>query len=222
MKAIVLANGVFPKRDEALRAMQQVPVLVCCDGAYNKLVASGVFSHSAQLPDIHVVGDGDSLTEEMRRSAPLPAKFVDGFTEQETNDLTKSVEYAISIGVERVLILGATGLREDHTLGNISLLAQYMSMRTLSGKPLQVRIYSDYGYFTPIKGTAELESFKGQQVSLFSLDQQAAVSTEGLKYPIQERCLRYWWEATLNEALGEKFKITLPPDAEMIVYQTHR
>ncbi len=46
--------------------------------------------------------------------------------DQEINDLTKAVYFAQNVGQEEIVILGATGLREDHTLGNISLLADYM------------------------------------------------------------------------------------------------
>ena len=48
--------------------------------------------------------------------------------DQETNDLTKAVNYVKTLGFREVLILGATGRREDHTLGNISLLAQFKGM----------------------------------------------------------------------------------------------
>ncbi|MBR4177695.1 MAG: hypothetical protein IKQ53_09865, partial [Bacteroidales bacterium] len=90
-----------------------------------------------------------------------------------------------------------------------------------SGKPLIVRMYTDYGFFTPIAATATLPSFAGQQVSLFSLDESLKVSTEGLKYPISSRQLHLWWEATLNEALGESFTITLDGKGILLVYQTH-
>jgi len=58
------------------------------------------------------------------------------------------------------VIVGATGKREDHTLGNISLLADYM-------KTAKVVMVTDYGIFTPMQGITEFTSHKGQQVSLF-------------------------------------------------------
>lgn len=217
-KAIVLSNGQFPRRREALDAMLQIPLLVCCDGAYDKLVKSALFDGAAHTPAICVVGDGDSLAS---RRVVLPnTTFVEGYTDQESNDLTKAVRYAISIGVERLLILGATGLREDHTLGNISLLAMFAAMRTQSGKLLSVRMYTDYGFFTPIRSSQVMPSFARQQVSLFSLDQGLTVSTEGLKYPIANRQFRYWWEATLNEATGDSFSITIEGEGALLVYQT--
>ncbi len=217
-RTIILANGQFPRRQEALQGLLQAETLVCCDGAYNKLVESQLFSRATQLPQVVVIGDGDSLS---RIEPPFPTDFVDSYTDQDTNDLTKAVKYALSLGVERLIILGATGLREDHTLGNISLLASYSQMLTASGKPLVVRMYTDYGFFTPLAATATLPSFVGQQVSLFSLDESLKVSTEGLKYPISGRRLHLWWEATLNEALGDSFTVTLDGEGTLLVYQTH-
>lgn len=217
-KAFILANGEFPRREEALQALLQADTVVCCDGAYNKLLESQIFSHASSLPQVFVVGDGDSLGS---IEPPFPTTFVDGYTDQETNDLTKAVKYAVSLGVERLVILGATGLREDHTLGNISLLATYARMVTASGAPLTVRMYTDYGYFTPLTATATLPSFARQQVSLFSLDEGLALSVSGLKYPIDGRRLHYWWEASLNEALGDSFTVTLDGPGTVLVYQTH-
>ena len=220
-KAIILANGLFPKREEALQALLQSPLLICCDGAYNKLVASQLFSHAQVLPEVHVVGDGDSLKAEVRQHPSFPTQFVSGYDDQETNDLTKAVKYAVTLGVTHVVILGATGLREDHTLGNISLLAQYADMKGATDVPIKVRMYTDYGYFTPISETTTFASFARQQVSVFSLTPEVYLTSEGLRYPMQHRQLRYWWEATLNEAIGEKFTVSMEGQGTVLVYQTH-
>ncbi len=226
-KAIILANGLFPKRKEALQALLQAPMLVCCDGAYDNLVVSGLFTHATTLPEIYVVGDGDSSkTKRLGNLSAATAShvhFIEGYTDQETNDLTKSVRFALTQAVTHLLILGATGLREDHTLGNISLLAQYAAMPTTSGQPLQVRMYSDYGTFTPLpaEGIATMPSFPRQQVSLFALG-DFEISTQGLKYPLRRRRLHQWWEATLNEAQADSFTIETPGTGTLLVYHTHQ
>ena len=103
----------------------------------------------------------------------------------------------------QVNILGATGLREDHTLGNISLLAHYMERYP----NVEFVMRSDFNTFYPMQGTRQFASEKGQQVSLFSLTPEVPVSVSGLRYPIESRCLRSWWEGTLNEALGDTFEV---------------
>lgn len=105
--AVILANGAFPTAEEPLRLLREAPYVVCCDGAAR---------HWPQCDAI--VGDGDSVPEELR------SRLIQ-IDEQEDNDLTKATRYCLSRGMRRIAYLGATGLREDHTLGNISLMARY-------------------------------------------------------------------------------------------------
>ena len=115
-QAVILANGEYPSHEVPLSILQQAAYLACCDGAAHACVANGF------TPDA-IVGDGDSLSDEVRMRF---ADRIHRISEQETNDLTKTVTYLRSIGKHYIAIVGATGLREDHTLGNISLLMEYM------------------------------------------------------------------------------------------------
>ncbi|WP_294139443.1 thiamine diphosphokinase [uncultured Sanguibacteroides sp.] len=202
-KCVIVANGLFPSGELALKILSQAEYVIACDGAVVHLEQHGI------VPDM-IVGDLDSLPEE------FSVRYADRLyqvREQETNDLTKAVRYAGEKGIREVLILGATGLREDHTLGNISLLMQYAPDFD------RIEILSDYGLFTPLLKDATLACRPGQQVSLFSLYPHGIISTSGLRYPIRKRRLLYWWEATLNEALGETFSVILEEGAKLIVYR---
>ena len=104
--AVILANGLFPTAEEPLRLLREARYVVCCDGAA---------CHWLQCDAI--VGDGDSVPEELRN------RLIQ-IDEQEDNDLTKATRYCLSKGMRRIVYLGATGRREDHTLGNISLIVR--------------------------------------------------------------------------------------------------
>ena len=71
-----------------------------------------------------IVGDGDSLFAGDKGT--LCSSFIYRETEQDTNDLSKAFHFLSVSGRQDITIMGATGKREDHTLGNISLLADYM------------------------------------------------------------------------------------------------
>lgn len=201
-KCIVVANGLFPTRPEILELLQKAECVIACDGAVIHL-------ESCRSPDV-IVGDLDSLPEEIRQAY---ADRIVHIPDQETNDLTKAVRYAGEKGFTEVLILGATGLREDHTLGNISLLLEYVSDFQ------RIALLSDFGCFTPLIQTTTLESCPGQQISLFSLYPHAALSVRGLRYPIENRRIYSWWEATLNEAVGNEFTVILHEGARVLVYR---
>jgi len=103
-------------------------------------------------------------------------------------------------GYKDLVILGATGKREDHTIGNISLLAEYARLAN-------VIMITDYGEIYPVLETTAFKSSPGQYVSIFSIDPETEITSEGLKYPLIKRKLRNWWEATLNETMGDSFTL---------------
>lgn len=200
---VIVANGSFPETELPLKYLHQASVIIACDGAIQSL-------HDIGLSPDAIVGDLDSISESFRQ---LYAGRIHQVEDQEINDLTKAVRFAHEAGQEEILILGATGLREDHTLGNISLLLEYASMFR------RVEMLSDYGLFTPLLHSARLSSVPGQQVSLFSMVQEGEITTSGLRWPICGRKLTAWWQGSLNEALENEFTITLSPSARVIVYR---
>ena len=191
--AVILANGSFPTHPVPLQVWHTAGHVVCCDGAIRS------------FPDADVViGDGDSV----------PAQYHDRLIqidEQEDNDLTKATRYCVAQGWRRIAYLGCTGKREDHTLGNISLLVRYFREYQVEGT-----MFTDHGFFIPARGIRTFESFPHQQVSVFNFG-CVALSSEGLKwqcYPTTE-----WWQGTLNEASGATF--TIHADDTFLVFQTY-
>ena len=192
-EAVIVANGNFPTHTIPLSVLNSVPMVVACDGAINK------------YPQAHVViGDGDSVP------TAYQSRLIQ-VDEQEDNDLTKATRYCISQGWYRIAYLGATGQREDHTMGNISLLMRYFREMDVEGKML-----TDHGFFTPAKGDRTFESLQGQQVSIFNFGCSAIVS-EGLKW--NAYAYKDLWQGTLNEALSDHF--TLHADGYYMVFQTY-
>ena len=187
-QAVVLAGGDYPTSEQALRVLHNAPYVVCCDGAADRYIATG------HVPDA-IVGDGDSISAYNRTKYASRLHIV---AEQETNDQTKAVNFLLGKGMRHIAIVGATGRREDHTIGNISLLIEYARAGA------QVRSFTDHGVFIPCNGNTTLKCRKGQQVSIFSITAKE-MSAEGLLYPIYD--FSNWWQGTLNECTGEQFTI---------------
>lgn len=194
---VVLANGDFPAHAVPLSLLESATHIVACDGAVAHLTA-----HDGHA-DIIAIGDGDSVPDNLRD------RLIQ-IDEQEDNDLTKATRYCLKQGWRRIAYLGATGKREDHTLGNISLIARYFL--EMGVEPLLV---TDYGWFVVAQGDTEFESFQGQQVSIFNVNCEHLVS-EGLKW--QSYPYRELWQGTLNEALNTVFR--LHADGCYLVYRT--
>ena len=197
---VIVADGTFPTHDIPLGYLKNAKRVVCCDGSTQGLLLYGM------MPDA-IVGDMDSITEE------LANRFADRIymdENQDTNDLTKAVSWCNEIGYKDIVIVGATGKREDHTLGNISLLAEYI-------KNVNVIMVTETGILRPLLNSSTLSSFPGQQISIFSIDTNTEVTSHGLRYPLNRTKITNWWFATLNEALGDSFSLEFK-EGRIIVY----
>jgi len=189
---IILADGEFPTHAIPLGKLRHAPMIVCCDGAAGKLLSHNI------TPDL-IVGDMDSLDLSLRQ------KYNDIIIQsscQQTNDLTKAFNHSLTLNPSRITILGATGLREDHTLGNISLLWDYSLMSSV-----KIEMWTNSGRFIPVNSGGIFYASKGSQISLFTLDCNLKIKSAGLKYPLDDVVFDNWWRATLNECLGDTFEL---------------
>jgi len=189
-KTIILANGSFPVHATPFASLHNAKRIICCDGAAQNLLNAGL------EPDF-IIGDLDSVSDEIKQRF---ASVLIHQAEQETNDLTKAVHFCIENNWTEITILGATGKREDHTLGNLSLLTDY-------AEKANVQMLTDYGVFNPLLKTAALESYRGEQISIFGLHPDTLFTFHNLVYQVENRNLTSWWQGTLNEAESDSFTI---------------
>ncbi|KAA6345420.1 thiamine pyrophosphokinase [termite gut metagenome] len=186
-ETVILANGSYPTHALPIALLEKADYVVCCDGAADEYIRRGFVPNA-------IVGDGDSLSEEIKKRF---ANIVYKDENQETNDQTKAIEFCITQGRKNIVILGATGKREDHTLGNISLLWEYM-------EKVNVQMVTNHGIFTPAYGNATFECLPDEPISVFNFN-CTRMEGEGLKYSL--RPFANWWQGTLNKALGDHFAI---------------
>ena len=184
---VILANGDFPRRGgSARRLLQSARRVVACDGAAD--LYRGAFGRD---PDV-IVGDLDSI------AAPAsPDAEVVRVAEQDTNDLTKAITLCRGRGWTELVIVGATGKREDHTLGNI-----FRAMEA------GVQVVTDCGRFIPFECELKLELSAGAPISVFATDPSTAMTSKGLAWPLDGVKFPNLYCATLNRAEGGSVEIT--------------
>ena len=201
ISTVIIANGQFPTHPIPLSCIERANYIICSDGAANEFIKNGGNPNA-------IVGDCDSISKENRE---LYSNIIFPVKDQENNDLTKSVQFCVERGLKEIVIVGGTGKREDHTLGNISLLADYISIA-------KVVMVTNWGVFTPIISTTEFKSYKGEKISIFSID-QVKLKTENLKYPLNDRILTNWWQGSLNVSIANSFKIIT--SGRTIIFQAY-
>ncbi len=197
---VIVADGSFPEHHIPLGYLKEAGRIICCDGSAENLLKAGF------VPEA-IVGDMDSLSKE---TADRFSDRIFRGGNQDTNDLTKAVCWCSERGYTEIVIVGATGKREDHTIGNISLLTEY-------SKDVKVIMVTDTGILLPFLNGSKISSFPGQQVSIFSIDPETKISSKGLRYPLDNKKLKNWWVATLNESLEDSFTLEFN-QGRVIVY----
>jgi len=110
--------------------------------------------------------------------------------------------------------LGATGKRDDHSLANIFTLLEFPSN-------LGMDIVTDYGKFSVVKGEHKFDSFTGEQVSLFSVDQTIEITSTHLKYSLNSKKLTTLYLGSLNESINDVFTISIS-HGKILVYQVFK
>lgn len=202
--AVILADGDFPTNAIPLGILNKANYLVCCDGAGAKAIEHGIMPTA-------VVGDGDSLPQSVREMLGERLHIVN---EQDYNDLTKATRFVLANipSAKNIAYLATTGKREDHTLGNISLMAFYAEEFCIT--PILV---TDHGSFSVACGKQKFESFEGQQVSIFNLS-CSLLSGTGFRW--QPYAYKMLWQGTLNEAVGNEVEID--GDGTYMVFRTYQ
>ena len=199
---LIIANGEFPSHSIPLEILTKANCIVACDGAADTLLDKGY------IPDI-ILGDLDSISEDTKK------KFENSIIEihdQSQNDLRKAFNYAIEHNIHDISIIGASGKREDHMIGNIFSLLDY--------KDLNIKLFTDTGFFSCIHDEQTIDSFKGQQVSIFSADSTIKITSTNLKYNFNNTNLSYIYLGTLNESTSCNFKLKIS-HGSLLVFQAY-
>ena len=153
-----------------------------------------------------MIGDMDSLSESLKKKYGELIVKVD---EQENNDQTKAFKWAIEniSGIGHIYIIGATGEREDHTIGNMSLLMEYARSYDLAEMGVEVEMITDHATAFAATDTFEMDCGIGRRVSIFSPDNSLKIHSEGLEWPLDNVVFDNWWKATLNRACEDRVRL---------------
>ena len=214
--AAIIGNGLFPKKEYPLYLLGQADHIICCDGAFSNYLRYSRSAGVTRLPDA-IIGDMDSLSPAAQKEYGSLIVRVD---DQETNDQTKAFRHVIGNfrDVTDIFFLAATGKREDHTIGNMSLLMEYAGYPEVTDRGIRLQMISDFSTILPVTDSISMECGQGRAISIFSPDSSLRICSEGLRWPTDNVVFDNWWKATLNRASEDTVKLTFShPSIALIV-----
>ncbi len=181
MKIAVLANGSWDI-EWGKKELSDVGFLVCADGGGNSALLS------SRQPDV-LIGDLDSITpENLAKCVEVGTKILRYPKEKDQTDLELALDYTryqvpAEFSESEIWLYGATGGRIDHFLGNIALMLAYARQ----GRKIFLKDPEHLGWI--IQKRERILGYKGQEISLVALSEEAIVTTEGFVYALNNERL---------------------------------
>lgn len=197
MKQFIIVSGghIEDAFAKSVIASQQA-VLIAADSGLDFFYRSGI------KPDV-IVGDFDSVAAE-----PLAFfRAQEGIRMQELNpvkddtDTESSIRLAIEMGAEQITILGGTGSRLDHVLGNIELLGIGLQ------EQVSITILDAHNRIRMINQgiTIKREEQFGTYVSLIPYTSEVEhLTLRGFKYSLSDYCLKGFCSLGVSNEISEE------------------
>lgn len=159
----------------------------------------------------------DWISEDIRRrphtaaaSSPDNAQDIPNNAPDVSDNAPASYRY-------RINFIGATGLREDHTIGNMGLLMEYAGHKAVKDGQVVLRMISDYCIAFPMTGSGSFECGTGRAVSVFSPDPSLRLVSDGLQWQTENVRFTNWWQATLNRSSKERVALEFSHPSKVLV-----
>jgi len=176
----LLANGPLSISPEIRARVVSSERIVGVDGGCRHLHAMDLRPHLA-------VGDMDSIPPELLESYRAAGVELHLHPpKKDATDLELALELALERGATGITILGGTGGRLDHTLGNLFLLARCLP----AGIP--ACIMDEGQCIHLVDRSLTLAGTKGDTLSLLpATPEVSGVCLSGLEYPLNEATLMF-------------------------------
>ena len=189
-KIILVLNGQIPSLKKISFFLKKYNSIICTDGAANKIIKLGIEPN-------YILGDLDSINNFYLE------KYYDRIIElkdQNYNDLHKSLLWCKEKNIKHIDIIGIDGERIDHTIGNFSIILDCISF-------IDITIYTEYGTIYTINKERTFKNCYKKNISIFNSMPGNKITTNGLKYELNNANLKKFYTGTLNKAIENEIKI---------------
>lgn len=192
MHVLIVCGGTPPTGKLLEKEIDNAELVIGADSGGHALLGYGF------TPDI-VIGDMDSFAYTRHEGINVLEDL-----DQETNDLEKSLVYALQQGAKSCVVLGTLGKRIDHTMKNLSVLQQFWHR-------FQSLIFrDDYGDTFLVQSPYKVSLEVGTIISFFPLGTPVQEFTSsGVLYPLTDKILSMGGQdGTSNEATDKEISVS--------------
>ena len=180
--------------------------LICADSGYDIAIKADI------IPDI-LIGDFDSI----KAAIPKNVNKISLPVEKDVTDSVAAFNEGVDRGYSSFVLFGGTGGRFEHTLANISLMAE------ASRNKIEFVIVDDRHIFRSITDSSvKISGKKNQQISVFAYGGIAnGVTIRGLYYPLDSYSLDPFDGALgTSNHITDEFGEIIVKDGTLIIIET--
>ncbi len=203
----IFCNGDYFHNNEVEKLLEDADYIIAADGGLKHL-------NDLNVSPTAIIGDMDSTDPEML--GKQTAEIIKFSAEKSKTDAELAIEYLQSKGCENIFLIGATGKRLDHELGNISLMPN---------NPGQLFIIDKDTITFAIGNNFSVASFQrpaGSRVSIIPFSRLfPCLTTTGLKYSLKNKSLENPCHGISNIVDNEQITIKVENDSTPIISIEH-
>lgn len=163
------------------------------------------YLYEAEIDPELIVGDFDSCNHErLDYYNKKGIKRIEFPTEKDITDTNLAFDIAVELGISELIVLGATGSRVDHSLGNIMILTGYIDK-------INIVLLNPNNRIRVINKQITLSKSNYDYVSILPVGGDAYnVTFKGVKYPLEDANLRLQNSFGIsNEIIEDKARLSV-------------
>ena len=195
--AVLIANGTVSKTDYVKKIIDSNNFFISIDAKLENLKELGI------KPNL-ILGDLDST---IINGLDSQIEVVE-LSDQNKTDLEKSLDYCKENSIKKVIILGGSGLREDHSMANILIASTYSDI-------LHIELITSFYRVIFVRENTKINA-PNASVSIISLSSDNKITTSGLKYDLNNEKLKSFSHGISNKVNGDNF--TAEAESTIVVF----
>lgn len=155
MKSLIVSGGRAPSLELIQNTLAEgIDFIIAADSGAKVLLENGIKFDLA-------VGDFDSLAEASLEEIKKHTEIITYEIKKDFTDTEAAYHEAVRRGATEVVILGATGTRLDHFMGNLGLLQIALN------EGVFVRLIDEHNEIFLIDGSCQIAKREGYNISVF-------------------------------------------------------
>lgn len=207
MKVIIISGGNPPTQKLLMKEITEDTFLIGADSGANCLYDYNIH------PDL-LVGDFDSIDKKVLNYFKKNNCIIDIYpTEKDYTDTEIAVKKALCMKPNEIVLLGCTGSRIDHLLGNIGMLKICLE------NGVNASVKDENNNIRLIDTSTSLKGTVGEIFSVQSYgDEIVGLTIEGAKYPLSDYNLKIGQSITIsNEFVTPRVELKFKTGTLMVI-----